>query len=427
MMKKNIKLLLFAAAFIFTAGVCFSQTSDEDEDIESFEAFDDAFDSMFEDAEDTEAVVIEEPKAPSKTQNGTFPLRLSGHLDSDFGIGYIYQQDETNKPNGYFTFNNYIYMNARPTPATTFKGTLGISFPGYGLGLNECYFDYIIKNKIYFTAGKKGTTWGYPRLLTYSSTATSTKKDEFKDIGAENTNILADSGSGTTLMFRIPLFTGTITGLAIYTGSSSSPSFDDMIFAGSIEMVIVKTSVNLFGRKETREKGVELGPLAGLEVKRTIFGADVYGQGLLRFDTDGKFKNMFKGTVNKATLQQLCFTGGLYKWWDAKDPAVGFNIEYQGTCLILSEGDVYTGKDIVHRVSFDGGVKRLGPKHNIKVGLELNHNFSENNGYIKPGVIVSGALPNCDWNTGVKWYYSDTLPKSGKWEFGTYLSLALNY
>ena len=401
----------------------------------ALEAFDDDFDTMFEEAEDTEAVVTEEPQGPSKASDGTFPLRLSGHLDSNFGLGYIFQQDadDSNKLSGYFTFNNYIYMDARPSPESVIHGTLGISFPGYALGLNECYFDYIIKNKIYFTAGKKGTTWGYPRLLTVSSTATSDKISEFADIGAENTNILADSNQTingvptTTFMFRFPLWTGTITGLALYCGQYSQPSFDDMKFAGSIELVFGKTSVNLFARKETKSAGESLGPLFGLEAKRTILGADVYGQGLTRFDTQDKFDRLFKGKFNKTTLQQMVFTGGLYKWWDAKDPAVGFNIEYQGTCSIKSEGETYNGYSLVHRVSFDGGVKRLGPAHNIKIGLELNHNFSDKTGYIKPGVIVSGALPNCDWNTGLKWYYGDTLPKSGKWELGTYLSLALNY
>ena len=399
----------------------------------ALEAFDDDFDAMFEEAEDTEAVKTEEVQGPSKASDGTFPLKLSGHLDSNFGLGYIFQQDadDTNKVSGYFTFNNYIYMDARPSPESVIHGTLGISFPGYALGLNECYFDYIIKNKIYFTAGKKGTTWGYPRLLTVSSTATSDKKKEFDEQGAENTNILADSSAGTTMMFRIPVWTGTISGLGVYTGSSTSPSFDDMIFAGSVEFVFGKTSVNLFGRKETKKTGETKGPIIGLEEKRTILGADVYAQELARFNNDSTFNQVFKGHVNKSTLQQLVFTGGLYKWWDAKDPAVGFNIEYQGTCRFETVSEVYNGYDIIHRIAFDGGVKRLGPAHNIKIGLELNHNITEKSGYIKPGVIVSGALPNCDWNTGLKWYYGkvgdSALPKSGKWELGTYLSLALNY
>lgn len=421
----NISALIFAAE---------PKTPEEAlDEMMALESFDEDFDTMFEDAQDTEAVKTEEPQGPAKVSDGTFPLKLSGHLDSDFGLGYIFQQDaeDSNKMSGYFTFNNYIYMDARPSPESTIHGTLGISFPGYALGLNECYFDYIIKNRIYFTAGKKATTWGYPRLLTVSSNATSDKKKEFDELGAENTNILADSGSGTTMMFRIPVWTGTISGLGIYTGSSTSPSFDDMKFAGSIELVFGKTSVNLFARKETKSEGETKGPIFGLEEKRTIFGADVYSQELVRFNNDSTFEQVFKGHINKSTLQQLVFTGGLYKWWDAKDPAFGFNIEYQGTLRLETIAEQYSGHTIIHRVAFDGGVKRLGPNHNIKVGLELNHNFTDKSGYLKPGVIVSGALPNCDWKTGVKWYYGKLgdveLPKSGKWELGTYLSLALNY
>ena len=423
----NISALIFAAE---------PKTPEQAlDEMMALESFDEDFDAMFEDAQDTEAVKTEEPQGPAKTNDGTYPLKLSGHLDSDFGLGYIYQKEETNKPNGYFTFNNYIYMNARPTPDTTVKGTLGITFPGYALGLNECYFDYIIKNKIYFTAGKKATTWGYPRLLTVSSNATRDKQSDFDKIGAQNTNILFDSGNGTSFMFRVPVLTGTVSGIALYSGSSTQPSFDDMKFAGSVEMVIVKTSVNIFGRggkNEINTKGVKVGPLLGLEAKRTILGADVYGQGLCRFDTNDKFLKIFNGNnFNAATFQQLTFTGGLYKWWDAKDPAVGFNIEYQGTCNIISAGYESEGKEIVHRVAFDGGVKRLGKNHNIKLGIELNHNFTDKSGYIKPGVIISGALPNCDWNNGFKWYYGKyegkTLARSGRWEIGSYFTLALNY
>ena len=129
---------------------------------------------------------------------------------------------------------------------------------------------------------------------------------------------------------------------------------------------------------------------------------------------------------------EIAFTGGLYKWWDSKDPAVGFNIEYQFSCLMESGGtEKVSDYDISHRLAFDGGVKRLGPKHNIKVGMEVNHSLSDSSGYLKPGFKVSGIFPNCDWTSGVKWYYGkygkDELNFVGRWEVGSYLSLALNY
>ena len=468
--------LLYILAFLSLPVFSQSQNNEAESESEELEAFDEDFDAMFDEASDTEAVIVVDTKAPAKNDDGTYPLRFSGRLESEFGAGWQYY-DEYNKevynsvkntkdpvfyqtdlkpqpgkndPNGYFTFTNYLYLNAHPTPETMVKGTFAIGFPGYSWGVSECYFDYIIKNKVYFTAGKKSTTWGYPRLLTVASNATTLKVDEFVAVGAENTNILFDSKKGTTFMLRVPVWTGTISALALYKGTNSQPSFEDMIFAASVEMVIQKTSINVFGRggekdsytfkkrkiypKDTEgtyyvDETANLGPLFGLEVKRTILGADVYGQGLCRFDSNEKFNQAFKQTIHGDSFHQMVFTGGLYKWWDAKDPAVGFNIEYQMTCKFQKDdiSGEYLGKDTTHRIAFDGGVKRLGPKHNIKVGVELNHNITDNTGYIKPGVIISGLLPNCDWKNGIRWDYGEPYTSKGKWTVGTYFDLALNY
>ena len=434
--KVFVQVLLISFLGIFPV---FSETEEdlilESPEADDFSLFDEDFDSLFEEASDTEAVTSTAENAPSVTQNLTFPLRFSGHLDSDFGGGYVYQKNSDDDFTGYFTFNSYLYMNARPTPDTAVKGTIGISFPNYDLGLSEFYFDYIIKSKVYFTAGKKATTWGYPRLLTVSSNATKDEKEDFEKVSSVNTNILSDSQSGTSFMVRFPLFTGTVSGIALYKGGDTQPSLSEMIFAGSVEMVFFKTSINLFGRGGKNEKdlsGNYAGPLIGLEAKRTFFGADVYTQTLNRFDTNQKFKDTFSGDFTRATLRQTVFTGGLYKWWDSKDPAVGFNIEYQFSCLMESGGtEKVSDYDISHRLAFDGGVKRLGPKHNIKVGMEVNHSLSDSSGYLKPGFKVSGIFPNCDWTSGVKWYYGkygkDELNFVGRWEVGSYLSLALNY
>ncbi|MCR5253877.1 MAG: hypothetical protein K6C98_09215 [Treponema sp.] len=463
MNKKIFFLNLLACLFM----PVFSQSNESEfvAEGEALEAFDEDFDAMFDQASDTEAVIVVDPKASAKNDDGTYPLRFSGRLDSEFGLGWQYYdeyvdgkeyvkinnkpviQDKIvegkNDPNGYFTFTNYLYLNSHPTPDTMVKGTFAMGFPGYEFAISECYFDYIVKNKLYFTAGKKQTTWGYPRLLTVASNATTVKVDEFVAVGAENTNILFDSRKGTSFMLRVPVWTGTITGLAMYQGTNSQPSFEDMIFAASVEMIIQKTSFNVFGRggehESTKitysdENGLlknetkEIGPLLGLEVKRTILGADVYGQGLCRFDSNEKFGQAFKQTIHGDSFHQMVFTGGFYKWWDAKDPAVGFNIEYQLCCKFnKDDSGEYSGKDTTHRIAFDGGVKRLGPNHNIKVGVELNHDITNNKGYIKPGVIISGLLPNCDWKNGVRWDYGEPYTSKGKWTFGTYIDLSLNY
>ena len=80
-----------------------------------------------------------------------------------------------------------------------------------------------------------------------------------------------------------------------------------------------------------------------------------------------------------------------------------------------------------HALAFDGGLKKLGKNHNIKLGVEYSHNITNKTGYIKPGILVSGIFPGCDWKNGVKWDYGKDLPASGKWTIGTYFTLALDY
>ncbi|MBQ7752467.1 MAG: hypothetical protein IJR80_02280, partial [Treponema sp.] len=103
-----ISAILNISAFIFAAEPkTLEQALDE---MMALESFDEDFDAMFEDAQDTEAVKTEEPQGPAKTNDGTYPLKLSGHLDSDFGLGYIFQKnaEKSNQMTGYFNFNNYI-------------------------------------------------------------------------------------------------------------------------------------------------------------------------------------------------------------------------------------------------------------------------------------------------------------------------------
>ncbi|WP_027727498.1 hypothetical protein [Treponema sp. C6A8] len=418
-MKKIFTAALFSG-LLFTS---FNNAFGQEDDI----------DSMFDDAQDVEAVQTEAEKPSEKVNDGTFPLKLSGHLDSEIGAAYIYCHDDTNKPSGYFSFNNYLYLDARPTKESLIHGVVGIAFPGYDFGINECYFDYIIKNRLYITAGKKSTTWGYTRLFSTASNATQTQQDEsiVKALGAENTNILYDSGKGTTVMCRIPAGTGTLTGLCLYKGTLNKPGMSDLIFAASAELIVEKTSVNVFGRggqSETDSNDNVVGPLIGLEVKRTILGADVYGQGLCRFDSNKKFLKVFEcNNFYESSFKTLVFTGGFYKWWDEIDYPIGFNVEYQGVRSITNTADEsYSGSN-TNSFAFEGGIRRLGKRHNVKLGAEWTHCIETKTGFIKPGIIVSGIFPNVDWKNGVKWEYGQNLPATGKWTIGTYFTLALNY
>ena len=167
-----------------------------------------------------------------------------------------------------------------------------------------------------------------------------------------------------------------------------------MNYYGSIEMSIFNTNINLFAKRPEKTSGKNAEGvvdadkvkknLVGLELKRTIFGFDTYMQ------TIARIKNLNKLTSSEG-YQYIVATAGLYRLWDSFDPNVGFNIEYQ------HEYNTETPERHYDRLAFEGGVKRLGKKNNIKIGVMSHFNITEKHGYTGLTFIVSGICPYADW------------------------------
>lgn len=442
-----MKKLVLAAVCLYALMPLSAQEADlgtgssiEGESSDAFAAFDDFddLDDVFANAEDVEAVITTETPATKAAFGATvqvsdiaIPLKLTGSLSSSLGVGQV-REDGNVKNSGYFDFYNYLYLYARPDKYMTVRASIATSYPNAAekqlqpVAFRELYMDYLLYNHLYITAGKKGTTWGYPRLFT---TSFDLSKSEEKFVGI-STNILSDSIDGTSVLLRLPLWTGTISAIALYQGSDANMNMKDMSYAGSIEMTLFRTSINVFGRKnpsdisETTDVFTSGGVTynsphqLGIEIKRTIFGADVYAQDISQFKSVRNLKNALK---DKNTFEQHLITAGLYNWWDKHDPNVGFNVEFQQEYVPLSN-------NVYRRVYVDAGLKRLGPKKNIKLGVSWNHQFTDNIGYVKPGIIIANIFPHCDWDTGVKVQYgtSDDYV-SPKITLGTYLKLTLDY
>lgn len=376
-------------------------------------ADDDDLDSMFEDATD---VVTEQKEEAPPVVNYFKALRFSGHLESELGL-YDSIYNHQNDVSGYFTLTNYLYFSARADKTLGINGSIKTRIPNDNyFELYELYFDYLMFDRIYLTAGKKATTWGYTRLFSddskYGSETYLYGNEQFRPL---YTNVLTDSINKVSAQIRIPLFTGTITGIAMHSiyFDNADISYDSFDYAASIEMTLFHTSMNLFGRKYAydEEKG-ETKPVIGFEMKRTILGADVYAQELTGIAD-------FKKITQKDGIDKIIVTSGFYKWWDSFDPNIGMNAEYQF---------IYNAVDNTcsHLIAFDGGVKRLGPNKNIKVGISANHDIVECSGNASLGVIISGVLPHADLNNAIKVYYGDQYV-TPKIQFGSIISLALDY
>ena len=393
-MKKLLALLL-----IFTGIMTFAFADDFSDEYDEYDDFDDIF------LEASEDIVVEEStpvvSTPSSSPVVSY-LGITGHFDGNVGLSAVI----IDKPDfgGYLDLSNTLYLNVKPSSSFGLHGALATSLSnGFGLGVSYFYFDYMLLDRVFISAGKKGVSWGYTRLF-------------------GNCNILADTNGYLNAEIRYPWSTGTATLVASYNYGllSTSPSYKDISYSFSLEQTIGHTSVNLFAKKygQSEKNGdVHKHPIAGLEAKRTFFnGYDTYVQGYARL-ADYKKLNSTSGYEN------LTATAGFYKLWDGFDPNLGINIEYQYVWVpgaAQTQGSVHN-----HEIFVQGGIKRIGKNKNMKGAVECIHNFNSKSGSFTAGFIIDGLFPYASWKNGVQVDYSS----SGKPKFtiGTTISISLDY
>ena len=383
------RLFSIVLAFSLAAGMLLTaQTADDD-----YSDLDD-FDSIFTDAAPDVEVEQSQPVTAAPAQS-TSAISFTGHFNGDVGLSAII----IDKPDfgGYIALDNTLKMTVRPAPVVSIYGALDTSLSNkFSLALSYLYFDYMMFDKLFISAGKKNVSWGYTRLFA-------------------NGNIMADTNGQLNAEFRLPWSTGTLTFVGAYNYAllSGTPSYRDITYALSVEQTILHTSVNLFAKKygqSEKTEGVHKHPLAGLELKRTILGYDVYAQGVARLAD-------YKKLGSKDGWESVTATTGFYKLWDASDPNFGINIEYQYK---------WTPGVQSHKIALQGGIKRIVKKKNMKCGLDWTQDFTTNDVNVTAAFIVDGVFPYASWKNEVSVDYG---PVTGKPKFtiGSVISLSLDY
>ncbi len=388
-MKKLFLLLLVA---IFACGSIFA-----DDDLE------DDFDDLF--LEATEDVVVEESapvvQTTTSSSGSVSALQFTGHFGGDFGVSAIIV-DKVDF-GGYLNLTNTLNMNVKPSPTISIHGAVDTSLSNkFSLALSSFYFDYMLLNRLFVSAGKKGVSWGYTRLF-------------------GNCNIMSDTNSYLNAEFRYPWSTGTATLVASYDYGlfSTAPNFKDITYSVSLEQTIGHTSVNLFAKKYGKSEKVgtvHKHPVAGLEAKRTFFGYDAYVQA---YSSLANIKQL----GSTAGYEKLTATTGFYKLWDGFDPNLGINIEYQYVWVpgaVQPQGSVHT-----HKIFVQGGIKRIGKNKNMKGAVELQHNFTTKTGLFTAAFIIDGLFPYASWRNGLQIDYSPAAKP--KYTLGSTISISLDY
>ena len=436
---KKSTILLFLT--VLRVSSLFAQTADSDETSD----FDD-LDSLFSEAEDVSEPVVSEDVSVVTNYNVTLgnltlPLEFSGKMRAEAGLAFIKEDSESDAA-GYFDFKNYLNFTSRPDKYIALKGTLKTSLPADDddldgqnnyLYIYELYFDYLMLDRIYLTAGKKKSVWGNIRLFS------DTESYEGDD-NALYTNILSDSRDHISGILKIPVGNHTFTGLAMYRGGTGndSPKTKDLSLAASAEFVFMGTSLNFFGRRfptadseivQTRPS-LHKNTIVGAELKRTILSFDLYGQTLGRIseNEDRELKKVFTSKFDDLTaFKSIVSTVGCYRIWNENIPYVGFNVEFQNI-YIPEPGD--DEKYFTNRFASYCGIAKLGPNKDLSIGFQWNHNITQKTGFFQPGINVSKILPHCDWRIRAK--YEDGLNKDEKGyekklTVGTYLTISMDY
>lgn len=410
-MKKTVTILTMMSALLFASYA---------DDVE------DSFDKIFFEEEDTETPLVSFSNNSSNSKNDI--ITFSGKLTSDLGFAYIYKPNadetdldpKTNLPkekihnNGLvFTLTNDFYINARPSDTFSVKADIKTTFANqFSLALNELYFTYNPNAYIYFSAGKKSTTWGnvkilkkIPKLPLFNSEGVA-QENNCNDM---NTNIFCDISNHLTIQTTIPWATGSFSFLTFYDYSnleSDSFTYDDMkafgidklSFAASVEQTVFHTNINLFARlydgKDYNTKTLKdkyKNPVVGLELKKTLFNVDFYAQNLLRivdsFNEDAT-----------TTFEKEVFTFGFYNKTSLNNFTFGVNGEYQYQ-------NEYINDISEHLFAFQTGISDFGPSNGFKVGATWTHNFVSENGSTTFIFQVSKLIPYVTVKTGVKTEY----------------------
>ena len=460
---------VFAAIFVFALDAQSDADSGEDasgddggslniEDLGSIDELDDLFSSE----SDVEEAVVTSQEGTDDSTSITFlsiPLKMSGSLSAEVGAALLWQEDF---PSGtaYFDLENYLHFITRPDKYIALKGSLKTSIPDSSEAeadnqnqyfyLYELYFDYIMANHVYITAGKKKTTWGCIRLF-----CSDDSNDETRDDDALFTNPLYDSRYSISGIIKVPFGPSSVTLMTMYRGDASvgsSPSYRDLSFAANAEIVMFGTYMDFFARTFPSSSGSLAEyyrmPMVGAELKRTIFGFDVYAQEQVSVVSMKRLREFWKSDLySKDSISKSILTAGFYRLWDSFYPHIGINAEFQwlyypndtykyeynnGAWSEVKDETteesvvVHEAGDSVQRLILDFGLSKLGPSKNIKFGAQWSHNFATDAGYLNPVLIISRVFPHCDWRNGFKWEY-DRAEDYNKFTFGSYLKFSLDY
>ena len=323
---------------------------------------------LFDDAEDSQGVESAPvTTAASSSSSDEKKIDWWGQLNARGGMIFKMFPEGTMTP--FAMMSNTLGFTAKPFEDFVVRGSFYSEFPEFKFDLTTLYFDYIMNDKLYITAGKTGTAWGNSQIF--------------------DTNLLDDEGDGKIInpytdetatgdrfdaIFTLPIWKGEIQGVGMYS-IGSELSRDNLSFAGRIQYPFGPVSVELFGRKWATSDKYWMEPAAGMSLTTDIFRNHVSLWGMTHFDPD-----------HPLDFGLMRFVGGLSRIIETNSRGkIGFAAEYQ----LTYDPDKPEDDRMTHDIGLTlGWSHAMGSK--FSPAVRWWYNPISKQGYVLPSLTFTG-------------------------------------
>lgn len=252
---------------------------------------------MFDEAEDVQGVESAPvTDSPSKGTSDEKKFEWWGYFTASGGLTFQMFPEGSTAP--FAIFQNTLGFTAKPFDDMVVRGSFYSEFPEFNFDLKTLYFDYIMNDKLYVTAGKTGTAWGNSQIF--------------------DTNLLDDEGDGRVVnpyadktdtgqrfdaILTLPIWKGEIQGIGMYS-IGNEISKDNLSYAAKIQYPFGPVSLELFARKWATSDAYWMQPAVGASLTTDILKNHINLWGMTHFSLDDVKNFDFKPGLSR-------FVGGV--------------------------------------------------------------------------------------------------------------------
>jgi hypothetical protein len=296
----------------------------------------------------------------------------------------------------FIRLNSFLTADAQIDESLRIKTVLGFEIPNFRLILGDFFFDYNIKEVIFFRGGKYNHSWGIASNYNF-------------------TNLLArvpnDSVTGDSFIFKVDIPAGiggfqflTQTRADLMKSNPALPKLEDFGFGGKYNLAFSRADI------DTGVYYQENMPLRSfLSIKTTLWKTDFYSEGLAAFNVTDPYE--VSGAASFGIIKDF----------------FGNKLNVNGEIFYNAEKDsyIYTPETNIREAQsslFNEGwnlalnvLYRAGGKINFRLFTQMRYALSEDSMLLIPGFRIS-PLPHIDLYMAVPmalgsregYYYSNT-------------------